>query len=142
MCSFSIHYGLVKDNMYPLWYRIPLWMKQSPDFLILTYAHHSHHSHHMTTATLPPPQTAPHHSTSHPIQGGSHRKSQNEKNLAGVEGAAAVPGTVSLPVPLPSPSPSSVLSPFLLTTFYGCLCCTSVVMRFAVRVCHVLWCGV
>lgn len=31
-----IHYGNLKKNMFPYWYRVPLWVRQSPDFLTLS----------------------------------------------------------------------------------------------------------
>src|SRR5690606_28879817 len=36
LCSFTIHYGLPKAQMFPGWFHIPMWIRQSPDFLTLS----------------------------------------------------------------------------------------------------------
>jgi hypothetical protein len=36
LCSFTMHYGNLKHKMYPFWFHIPLWIRQSPDFLTLS----------------------------------------------------------------------------------------------------------
>jgi hypothetical protein len=36
LCSFAIHYGALKGNLFPYWFRVPLWLRQSPDFLTLS----------------------------------------------------------------------------------------------------------
>eukprot|EP00727_Mastigamoeba_balamuthi_P005508 m51a1_g1577 hypothetical protein (817) ;mRNA; r:96781-100057 len=35
LCSFLMHYISIKDSAPDVWYDIPLWLKQSPDFLIV-----------------------------------------------------------------------------------------------------------
>lgn len=34
-CSFVMHYSAIKDRAPKIWFEIPLWIRQSPDFLIL-----------------------------------------------------------------------------------------------------------
>src|SRR5690606_27878168 len=36
LCSFTIHYGLYKEQMNAYWFGIPIWIRQSPDFLTLS----------------------------------------------------------------------------------------------------------
>lgn len=36
LCSFVIHYGIYKSHMYWEWFIIPIWIRQSPDFLTLS----------------------------------------------------------------------------------------------------------
>ena len=36
LCSFTMHYGTIKGLMYILWFRIPVWIRSSPDFLALS----------------------------------------------------------------------------------------------------------
>eukprot|EP00727_Mastigamoeba_balamuthi_P005802 m51a1_g1841 hypothetical protein (768) ;mRNA; f:565696-568463 len=35
MCDFLVHYAALKDKTPDVWFQIPLWIRQSPDFLIL-----------------------------------------------------------------------------------------------------------
>jgi hypothetical protein len=34
-CSFVMHYTAIKDKTPLVWFEVPLWIRQSPDFLIL-----------------------------------------------------------------------------------------------------------
>eukprot|EP01116_Phalansterium_solitarium_P004031 TRINITY_DN1490_c0_g1_i2.p1 TRINITY_DN1490_c0_g1~~TRINITY_DN1490_c0_g1_i2.p1 ORF type:complete len:449 (-),score=147.86 TRINITY_DN1490_c0_g1_i2:425-1771(-) len=36
LCSFAMLYGQYKDRMFPYWFDIPDWIRQSPDFLTLS----------------------------------------------------------------------------------------------------------